>query len=93
MNNYQRIRKRELTLKRFGLTEADYEEMLLNQGGVCAICKGPPKGRWNTFCIDHNHSTGEIRGLLCDMCNRAIGMLGDNPERVKQAYDYLNGIR
>lgn len=43
------------------------------------------------FCIDHNHQTGEIRGLLCSPCNRAIGQLQDNPNILRKAANYLEG--
>lgn len=49
---------------------AEYEYRLKAQGGVCAICSKPPKRR--RLCVDHNHRTGKVRGLLCDLCNRRI---------------------
>lgn len=64
------------------------------QNGVCAICSEPEtrkmKGTPAALCVDHNHETGEIRGLLCNRCNRTIGLLEDDPEFFKRAYDYLN---
>lgn len=64
---------------------ADKASMLVRQGGVCAICGGPPRGRWaerNVYCVDHCHKTGKIRGLLCGPCNTWIGAAGDSAESV-----------
>jgi hypothetical protein len=76
-------------LKDYGLTVADYDRMLAAQRGRCAICrsqtpKGP--GRWH---IDHDHVTGQVRGLLCNNCNRGIGFLEDDPEVIKRAAAYV----
>ena len=73
----------------WGLTQEDYDNMLENQGGVCAICLGPPDREH--YCVDHNHETGEIRGLLCNACNRGLGFLRDNTDIVTRAARYLKG--
>jgi hypothetical protein len=74
-------------LKKYGLSPTDYEAMLQLQGGVCAICKSASKRR--RLDVDHDHQTGKVRGLLCEMCNKAIGGLGDSVERVESALMYL----
>lgn len=57
-----------------GLTPEQYDEMLLAQGGVCAICKRPePSKRQAHLSVDHDHDTGKIRGLLCFGCNISLG--------------------
>lgn len=56
--------------------------------GRCFIC-GIDKER-RRFCIDHNHTTGKVRGLLCDNCNKGLGCFNDNSETLKQAIEYLN---
>ena len=53
-----------------GVTDDEYEGMLAEQGGVCAICGSPPKSR--RLHVDHDHRTGAVRGLLCFRCNRAL---------------------
>jgi hypothetical protein len=78
-------------LKSYGLTLEKYNQMLEAQSGACAICgdKQAKTKRNGRFCIDHDHATGEVRGLLCSHCNRGIGLLGDNPEKLKAAAEYL----
>lgn len=61
--------------------------MLDEQNGVCAICKFKPK---TVFHVDHCHSTGKVRGLLCINCNMALGLLKDNKMFLSQAIDYLS---
>lgn len=83
-------RQRHL-VKKYGVTFQDYQRMLTQQGGCCAICRRPePKGRM--FDVDHNHSTGVVRGLLCTSCNRVLGHAGDSPERLRAAADYLERV-
>lgn len=64
-------RERDLRLQRlYGITAAQYDQMLEAQGGVCAVCGKPPgKTRLN---VDHDHKTGLVRGLLCWTCNRRV---------------------
>lgn len=72
---------RNQQLKRdYGITLEEYNERLEFQGGVCAICKCPPTGRFQ-LAVDHCHSTGMIRGLLCSFCNHGIGNFRDDVER------------
>lgn len=61
-------------LSRYGLTRSQYNEKLIAQGGVCAICKQICKTK-NQLSVDHNHTTGQIRDLLCKGCNRWVGIL------------------
>ena len=74
-------------LRKYRLTVQEYDAMLSKQGGVCAICKQPPSDR--RFPVDHCHSSGEVRGILCDRCNRLIGQAGDDPEILLNAVAYL----
>jgi hypothetical protein len=74
----------------YGLTEADYKTILDFQGGGCAICKTEcPGGKLKYFCVDHDHATGKIRGLLCNACNVAIGLLKDSIVLCDNAAAYL----
>ena len=65
---YQRSRQNSYLKYRYGITLAEYEVMLAQQGNKCAICFSPPNGR--SLDVDHNHITGQIRNLLCSPCNR-----------------------
>ncbi len=77
-------------LKTYGITLDVKEELLRSQGGHCALCpRKKPGGRSNKWHTDHCHETGAIRGILCDRCNRGIGMLGESAERLLRASQYV----
>jgi hypothetical protein len=80
-------------LKKFGLTVEEYDQMMERQGKVCAICNRPPhvvmNGSVKRLAVDHDHATGRVRGLLCDHCNRGMGLLRDSVETLKKAVEYL----
>lgn len=88
-NGFDPVKSRAGKLKRnFGITVEDYDALLREQGGVCAICKGTnSSGR--RLGVDHCHATGKVRGLLCCLCNSGIGKLQDSLELVETAADYL----
>ncbi|MEI5099645.1 endonuclease VII domain-containing protein [Streptomyces sp. PmtG] len=72
--------------RQYGLTEAQRDGMVAEQKGLCVIClKAPP------VHVDHCHETGRVRGVLCFNCNSAIGKLGDDPDALRRAIDYLEG--
>lgn len=83
----------DLHLRRsYGITLFEYNRMLTEQGGGCGICgarESRSKGQGVRLHVDHDHETGTARGLLCDTCNRGIGQLGDDLERVLAAVRYL----
>ena len=82
-------RRRRLK-KQYGITSEQYDEMLSAQNGRCACCSAHVSDeRWGVLGVDHDHDTGHVRGLLCDLCNTGIGRLGDTYEGVKRAFDYL----
>lgn len=73
---------------RFGLTVEQYEKMLEFQDGRCAICHCISRAK--RLAVDHDHKTGEIRGLLCYRCNHTLlGAAKDDPETLEQAAKYL----
>lgn len=89
-----RRRNRSRNMKKaYGLTVADYDALLAAQDGKCAICGVEPGVKESSLrkhlCVDHCHTTGKIRGLLCGPCNRALGLLGENPQTVAAAQQYL----
>ncbi len=76
----------------YGITLERYEQMEVAQNGVCAICSRKQPDRTNRpkrLSVDHDHKTGQVRALLCDCCNRALGLLDDDPARAKALTDYL----
>lgn len=84
------VQYREGNLQRtYGISIAQYDQMLVGQKGVCAICcETCPSGR--RLAVDHNHQTGEVRGLLCGRCNSALGALRESPELFMRAMEYLS---
>lgn len=83
------VQQRERTL---GITDDGYWELYHRQGGRCGICKRRLYSkRYKAFCVDHDHETGDIRGLLCHNCNGAIGMLRDCPATIKNAAVWVEG--
>ena len=76
-------------LSRYGILEEDYDNMLLEQNFCCAICLKPASLEYRRLCVDHVHSTGKVRGLLCSACNTAIGKFQDDIERMESAINYL----
>ena len=70
----------------YDIDDVQYHELLNKQFGVCAICE---KGSEENLSADHNHHTGEVRGLLCKSCNYALGQFGDDINRLRGAVSYL----
>lgn len=84
-------RTRIWRLKRnFGITVEQYDKLLHEQGGVCAICKS--KGK-RLLGVDHCHGTGKVRGLLCHSCNIALGLLKDSIPSARAAVSYLEAAQ
>lgn len=95
--NYQKNNPDKLLswkLKHFKLTIEDYNNLLKQQNGVCAICgQSEIKKIKNTPCrlsIDHDHQTGKVRGLLCSKCNTGVGLFDNNCVLLNKAIEYLN---
>lgn len=87
-NRGHQIRYRTKRVAPYKLTLTEYEQMILDQDGRCAICDYQPPLP-EDLDIDHNHTTKEVRGLLCEQCNRALGAFADSPFRVDRALTYL----
>lgn len=84
--NKKKIRAYKWKL-RYGITEEEVNSFYTSQNGCCAICQ---KQLNDVFVIDHCHSTGNVRGLLCNQCNQAIGLLKENTQSLLNAIDYIN---
>ena len=89
----------KLRVRRMGLTLEQYDQLFDLQEGTCAICRKPEAIQGRSLSIDHDHSCcagtkacGKcVRGLLCTPCNTGIGMLGDSPTNLLNAFNYLKG--
>lgn len=80
--------------KRYGLTLEGYDKLLTLQGGKCAICQTTePGAKRSRFMVDHDHQTGQVRGLLCHHCNVGLGYFKDSQEALKAALEYLSTSR
>ena len=83
--------------RKFGIVDGWFEEKMREQGGVCAVCNQPETairlGKILPLSIDHDHTNGKLRGLLCNACNRAIGSLRDDPNTIRKAADYVEHWR
>lgn len=82
----------------FGLSVSEYKALLAAQSGRCLVCRRTEKterstGRKQALAIDHDHVTGQVRGLLCCKCNRAIGLLCDDPQIIRAALRYVESHR
>ena len=85
-----KLREREGHLRRkFGITLDEYGALLQAQRGVCAICGRLPRED-SSLHVDHDHETGDVRGLLCFQCNNALGDFDDELERLRSAVGYLD---
>jgi hypothetical protein len=81
--------RRRYTLNQYGLSLEGYDRLFQTQGGLCAACGGLPDRKY--LCVDHDHTTGKVRGLLCSACNVALGYLRDDPERIAKLKSYIEG--
>lgn len=84
-----RPRRQPTRAKQLGVTDEAYAELLARQGGGCAICGKPPKDGGRRLDVDHDHRTGEVRGLLCWTCNHFILGKYATPAKLLAAARYL----
>lgn len=99
MREYRKLHPERMlkyeTKRRFGLQAGEYERMLEEQNGVCAICGGKETAIDNRtkqarrLAVDHDHTTGEVRKLLCRGCNTGLGSFKDSPDLLRKAAVYL----
>ncbi len=73
----------------YGITREKYDEMVKQQNNLCAICKKPDDVLDRELCVDHDHKTNKIRGLLCTHCNTGLGQFKDSITMLETAVDYL----
>jgi len=80
--------REEQLQKKYNITEAIYAQILASQNNVCGICHNHQ--RYKRLAVDHDHKTGQVRGLLCENCNRGLGRFFDSSTRLRRAADYLD---
>lgn len=82
--------------RNYGIDDPTYQSLKNSQGGVCAICGEAEtaihKGKSVDLAVDHDHATGEVRGLLCRRCNSGLASFRDSPSNLSNAIDYLMGM-
>ncbi|QIG58689.1 endonuclease VII [Gordonia phage DatBoi] len=83
--------RQQKLLARYGITTERFNALVEKQQSICPVCDEEQDPR--DFVVDHDHATGEIRGLLCGNCNVAIGHLKDNPANALRAGRYLERSR
>lgn len=76
-------------VRKYKVSSEEYQAILKLQKGLCAICGNPPEGKKTKLCVDHNHDSGKVRGLLCSKCNLAIGLFEDDITTLRLALNYL----
>ncbi len=91
-NNPEKIRAADRKVN-FGIDQGQYNTLFLEQDGCCAICKRHQSFFTKNFGIDHDHGTGEFRGLLCTNCNTALGKFEDSIESLESAIQYIKKSR
>ena len=90
-NEAHRGDRRAKHLECYGLTHEAFAILLTSQGSACAICQTSDWGKRGPF-VDHDHRTGQVRGVLCFRCNSALGYANDNPNIIRAMGDYLSNF-
>lgn len=86
---FMKMRRIKAYTEKYGLSEVEWTEMLAKQSNLCAICGGKDAGK--VLCVDHDHTTGKVRGMLCGNCNIGLGNFKDSPKILESAIAYLLG--
>jgi len=84
----------EKIAKHYKISVEEYRSLVNHHNGKCRLCGrgNSQSGKSIRLCVDHNHKTGKVRGLLCNQCNHAIGLFQDNPKLLRKAADYLEEL-
>ena len=86
---YKHIKKDKDLQSLYGISLENYRKMLVEQDHRCKICLTHEHDVKRSLCVDHDHDTGKVRGLLCDTCNRSLGLLKDSVGILERAVKYL----
>lgn len=74
---------------KYGISSDDFDKLFAEQGRACKICGSTESKGNGRFHVDHNHTTGVVRGILCQACNVTLGKMNDDPALLRRAADYL----
>lgn len=85
---YKKKDRNTYLMETYGITHTQYLTMYREQNAKCAICNTKPDA-WPGLVVDHCHTTGKVRGLLCNKCNLGLGWFKDNPSSLNRAITYL----
>jgi hypothetical protein len=83
------VAKKNHLRRKYNISLEEYDAKLEKQHYCCALCGKTQEEEKSALCVDHNHETGQIRDLLCRVCNRALGLFKDDPELLRKAAEYL----
>lgn len=87
--NTKDIARKRVNLREYGITPEEHEALFIQQKFCCAICGTHQSELSKALCVDHDHLTGEVRGLLCNCCNMVLGKFDDNISLFEKAIEYL----
>lgn len=83
------LRRNHMLRHKYGLTSEQWNLMFIEQNSSCRICGSSSPGHGGAWATDHDHETGEVRGILCNTCNLGLGYFKDNPDFLISAVAYL----
>ena len=86
---YKHTKKDKDLQKTYGISLEEYNRKMAQQNCRCKICLTHQDNLKRAMCVDHDHETGKVRGLLCDTCNRSLGLLKDDINTLERALEYL----
>lgn len=95
LSRFPDFERDRMLMRTYGLLQSDYDRMVKEQNGVCAICEQPETSydkrakRTKVLSVDHCHTTGKVRELLCFECNVSLGRLGESVERLEAMIRYI----
>ena len=87
------VRREQHLIKKYNMTLAEYDSLLLSQDGLCKICRTNTPGGNGRFHVDHDHKNGKVRGILCNKCNTGLGNFMDSIDILSAALLYLEANR
>ena len=88
-DKYSANQRNRILKHRYGITQEEYESRLMSQGFACAICRKPESEIPKRMYVDHDHTSGKARGILCPGCNTAVGVVEKGTDFIASLYEYI----